>query len=134
MFVVLFFVSFCFVFFKFPFRAPPSRSSVISLRPSRLLSRHTLSNQKKKKMATNRKRESCQLLLPLLRVPLAWCSPAYWSDGERTGSACRIAASELSLCHRKVTDWIKAKPISVTQLHYVGINITIKCLITIFTV
>lgn len=42
---------------------------------------HTLSSQKKKKMATKRKRESCQLLLPLLRLPLPWCSPAYWSDG-----------------------------------------------------
>lgn len=54
----------------------PRPSSRLSVRPS---VRHTLSSQKKKKMATNRKRESCQELLPLLRLPLPCCSPAYWS-------------------------------------------------------
>ena len=50
--------------------------------PSVPIYHQTLSSQKKKKTATNRKRESCQLLLPLLRLPLPWCSPAYWSDGK----------------------------------------------------
>lgn len=68
--------------------APPSQSSIhSSIHPSIPSGlHHTLSNQKKKKMATNRKRESCQLLLPLLRLPLPWWSPAYWSDGEGDGS------------------------------------------------
>ena len=39
---------------------------------------HTVSSQKNKKMATNRKRESCQLL-PLLGLP--WWSAAYASGG-----------------------------------------------------
>lgn len=39
---------------------------------------YTLSSQKKKKMATNRKRESCQLL-PLSGLP--WWSAAYASGG-----------------------------------------------------
>lgn len=53
--------------------------------------RHTLSSQKKKKMATNRKRESCQVLLPLLRLPLPCWSPVYWSGGvEGKGILCQI--------------------------------------------
>lgn len=95
-------------YFRLPCRSPPVPPSPLyssrrflfspavqpSVRPS---VRHTLSSQKKKKMATNRKRESCQELLPLLRLPLPCCSPAYWSargdggEGEVGGGSVTAA-------------------------------------------
>lgn len=69
-------VSFFFLLFSF-LRSFPVIDPLVCLS---IHLHHTLSSQKKKKMATNRKRESCQLLLPLLRLPLPWWSPVYWSD------------------------------------------------------